>query len=142
MRIVGLVLAIALAASFATPGHADPLGSNLTSSRPLPNVGQADRRSALGRHQMSDNRNAVRQPVPGQLSQWDGHARQDWASNRYSGSWDHSHWVWGGPYTVWGGPYVPYVWGGAVPYRRYGDWGALDYPYSEWRGPTGGWGNP
>jgi hypothetical protein len=38
------------------------------------------------------------------------------------------------PYTVWGGPYVPY--------RSYGDWGALWYPYAEWRGPHGGWGNP
>ena len=40
MRIVGLVLAGALAASFATPGHADPLGSNMTFSRPVPSVGQ------------------------------------------------------------------------------------------------------
>ena len=27
-----------------------------------------------------------------------------------------------------------------MPYRSYGDWGALWYPYSEWREPTGGWG--
>jgi len=42
-----------------------------------------------------------------------------------------------------GRPLRPYVWGvPAVPYRYYGDWGALWYPYSVWRGPHGGWGNP
>ena len=142
MRIAGLVLAGALAASFARPGHADPLGLNVTSLRPVPSVGQLDHSNPWGRHQMPDRRNAVRQPMPGQPSQWDGQARPHWEPNRYSGSWG-PHRAWGGPYTVWGGPYAPYVWGGVpVPYHRYGDWGALDYPYSEWRGPTGGWGNP
>src|SRR5215475_15385093 len=56
---------------------------------------------------------------------------------------DGSHRGWAAPYTVWGAPYVPYVWGGPyVPYRSYGDWGALWYPYAEWREPHGGWGNP
>jgi len=72
MRIAGLVLAGALAASFATPGHADPLGLNVTSLRPVPSVGQLDHSNPWGRHQMPDRRNAVRQPMPGQPSQWDG----------------------------------------------------------------------
>jgi hypothetical protein len=58
-----------------------------------------------------------------------GHARQwappHWAPNRYYGGL--------GPY---GGPGVPtyWVWGPSG--------GAFDYPFSDWRGPTGGWGNP
>jgi hypothetical protein len=141
MRIVGLVLAGALAASLEAPGHADPPGSNVTSLRPVPSVGQLNHSNPWGRHQMPDTRNAVRQPMPGQPRQWTGQTRPHWEPNRHSGS-SGPHWAWGGPYTVWGGPYAPYVWGGPVPYRHYGDWGALDYPYSEWRGPTGGWGNP
>jgi hypothetical protein len=26
-----------------------------------------------------------------------------------------------------------------MPYRAYGDWGALWYPYAEWREPHSGW---
>lgn len=52
-------------------------------------------------------------PAPGQMSQWRG----GW---RPPGS----------------GPAVPtyWVWGPSG--------GAFDYPFSDWRGPTGGWGNP
>jgi hypothetical protein len=37
---------------------------------------------------------------------------------------------------------APYYGSVYVPYRSYGDWGALWYPYAEWREPHGGWGNP
>ena|SRR5271166_552635 len=48
-----------------------------------------------------------------------------WGPNGYPGGW--------GPY---GGPPVPtyWVWGPSG--------GAFDYPFADWRGPTGGWGNP
>ena len=113
------------------PPHADPLGSNMTPAGPVPGVGELDRGNTWSR-----------QPMPGHPSQRDGWARSRWGPNHDNGSWGY-HPAWGGPYTVWGGAYVPYVWGGvAVPYRRYGDWGSLEYPYSEWREPFGGWGNP
>lgn len=74
------------------------------------------------------------QPNPGYSGQREGNwARSHWAPNRFYGFWGPPE-AWGGPYTVWGGPYFPY--------RSYGDWGALSYPYAEWRGPHGGWGNP
>jgi hypothetical protein len=48
-----------------------------------------------------------------------------WGPGRFNGGW--------GPY---GGPGVPtyWVWGPSG--------GAFDYPFSDWRGPSGGWGNP
>ncbi len=48
-----------------------------------------------------------------------------WGSSHFNGAW--------GPY---GGPGVPtyWVWGP--------NGGAFDYPFSDWRGPDGGWGNP
>jgi hypothetical protein len=62
----------------------------------------------------------------GHPSQWNGQWRPPhWGPNRFYGSW--------GPY---GGPGVPTYWvyvpGSAV----------FDYPFSDWRGPTDGWGNP
>ena len=65
--------------------------------------------------------------APGPSPQWNG-ARRWWPLAGWG------PYTWGAPYTVWGGPYVPY--------RNYGDWGALWYPYAEWREPHGGWGNP
>jgi len=141
MCILG-ALAGVLALTVPMMTHADPLGSKMTSAGQVPGVAQLDRGSASGRHPRPDNRNIVRQPILGHPSQWEGWARPHWAPNRDNGSWG-PHSAWGGPYTVWGAPYVPFVWGGvAVPYRRYGDWGSLEYPYSEWREPFGGWGNP
>jgi hypothetical protein len=37
----------------------------------------------------------------------------------------------------------PYNWQGAPTYWVWGPrGGAFDYPFADWRGPTGGWGNP
>jgi hypothetical protein len=63
--------------------------------------------------------------APGGTVQW----RRGWVSppwaNRYNGGW-----------IPHGGPVVPtyWVWGP--------NGGAFDYPFADWRGPTGGWGNP
>jgi hypothetical protein len=57
-------------------------------------------------------------PAPGFAGQWtDGWHRPGWPPNRQ-----------------FGGPPVYWVWvpGSAV----------FDYPFADWRGPTGGWGNP
>lgn len=140
MRILGLALAGALTLIAAIAAHADPLGSKMTSACPVPGVAQLDRGSSSGRHLMPGEGGAVRQPVPLHPAQSDGRARPYWAPNQANGAWG-PHSAWGAAYPVWGGPYVPY---GLpyVPYRYYGDWGALWYPYAEWRGPHGGWGNP
>ena len=72
--------------------------------------------------------------TPGHSGQWGGDwARSHWAPNHFYSFWGPPE-AWGVPYIGWGVPYVPY--------RYYGDWGALCYPYAEWRGPHGGWGNP
>ena len=141
MRILGLVLAGALALFVAISAHADPLGSKMTPAGLVPGVAQLNGGSTSGRHPMPGERGAVGQPVPLHPAQSEGRGRSNWAPNHANGSWGpYSAW---GAYPVWGGPYVPYVWGvPAVPYRYYGDWGAWWYPYAEWRGPHGGWGNP
>jgi hypothetical protein len=63
-------------------------------------------------------------PPPGQL---------------WNGEWVPPHWGANHHYGVWaryGGPAVPthWVWGPSG--------GACDYPFADWRSPTGGWGNP
>jgi hypothetical protein len=59
------------------------------------------------------------QPTPG--SRGGGGHSPHWGPGRFNG---------------YGGPGVPtyWVWGPSG--------GAFDYPFSDWRGPTGGWGNP
>jgi hypothetical protein len=63
--------------------------------------------------------------VAGPSPQWKGSGRRVWAPNGPPGGWV--------PYP---GPGVPtyWVWGPSG--------GAFDYPFADWRGPTGGWGNP
>ena len=50
--------------------------------------------------------------------------------------WYPQHWVPNGARGFYGAPSVPTYWvwvpGSAV----------FDYPFADWRGPTGGWGNP
>jgi hypothetical protein len=78
---------------------------------------------------------AMTGPTPGvvQSSNWHaapvggggGRHPPHWEPGRFNGGW--------GPY---GGRGVPtyWVWGPSG--------GAFDYPFSDWRGPSGGWGNP
>jgi hypothetical protein len=136
MRILRLTLAGALALSAPMVAHAVPLGSNtgLAGTGPAPHFVQVWDSKGSGRHPAPGGVVGGWHPNPSHSKQWGGGwARPRWAPNGYYGLWG-SPGAWGGPYTVWGGPYVPY--------RSYGDWGALWYPYAEWRGPSGGWGNP
>ena len=124
MRVVGLSLAGVLALTVPIAGHAGGLGSVIgpANAGPAPGIvlvwdgGGSDRHSgAVGVH-----------PTAGRTHQWnDGGGRGHWGPNRYYGGW--------GPY---GGPGVPnyYIWvpGSAI----------FDDPFPDWRGPTGGWGNP
>ena len=106
MRVLGLVLAGALALTAPTGVHAGSLGPG---SYSMPNGWNGDWRRAPG---SSDQSNGA--PVS-------------------------RHWVPNGPPGGWvccPGPGVPtyWVWGPSG--------GAFDYPFADWRGPTGGWGNP
>jgi hypothetical protein len=114
MRILRLTLAGALALSAPMVAHAVPLGSNrgLAGTGPAPHFVQVWDGNGSGRHAAPDGGRGGWQPP-------------HWGPGRFNGGW--------GPY---GGLGVPtyWVWGPSG--------GAFDYPFSDWRGPSGGWGNP
>jgi hypothetical protein len=114
MRVLELALAgvLALAAPIAT--HAAPPGSN---------IGAAGRGPLLDFMHVGNTHGAQWLSAPG--GGGGGWHPPHWGPSRLSGGW--------GPY---GGPGVPtyWVWGPSG--------GAFDYPFSDWRGPSGGWGNP
>jgi len=108
------VLGLALAGVLAASSQvlADQRGSMSTAGRVM-NVGQA---TGAG----SDPHAA-----PGHATRWmGGWHRPGWRPNQQYGGWAPSRWA---------GP-VYWVWGPSG--------GAFDYPFADWRGPTGGWGNP
>jgi hypothetical protein len=119
MRVLGLAFAVLLAVTVPTAAHANwPL---------------------------SKMRPANSGPAPGIVLVWDGGG-----SGRHSGAfgghfrhrnggWLPPHW---GPYGYYGG-WGPYGGPGFPPYWVWGPGGgAFEYPFSDWRGPMGGWGNP
>jgi hypothetical protein len=124
MRILGLSLTAVLALIVPVVGHADAPGSvtGPANAGSAPAIVLAWDGGGSSRHL----RAVDAQPMAGRTHQWnDGGGRAHWGPNRYYGGW--------GPY---GGPGVPnyYIWvpGSAI----------FDYPFADWRGPTGGWGNP
>jgi hypothetical protein len=128
MRVLGLALAGVLALSAPMMAHAVPLGSSPEPAKtgPAPGVVQVWDSSGSGWH-----------PAPndgaGGWHQMSGHSRQ------WKGGSVPPHWGPNGPHRGWGpfgGLGVPtyWVWGPSG--------GAFDYPFADWRGPTGGWGNP
>jgi hypothetical protein len=121
MRIVGLALTGVLALRAATPAHTDPLGSKMEPARRAPGVTQVWDGVGPGGHSAA---------IGGQRTA--GHLRQ------WNGTWVRPHWRpnWNGGWVPNAGPGVPtyWVWGPSG--------GAFDYPFADWRGPTGGWGNP
>ena len=122
MRVLGLAFAILLAVTVSFAAQAN--GSNMgpASAGLAPGVvlvwdggGSGGRTGAFGG-----------QRAAGHGRQWNGQwAPQHWGPNRYYGGWG-----------AYGGPGVPTYWV-YVPGNA-----AFDYPFSDWRGPTGGWGNP
>ena len=65
--------------------------------------------------------------APPGAGQWKGGwgSQHEWRANRNRGGWGPNAWPGVPTYWVWGP-------GG----------GFFDYPFADWRGPTGGWGNP
>jgi len=114
MRVLGMALAGVLALIAPIAAHSASPGSNTgqTTTGPPPGIAQ-----------VGDGHNSNWHPAPG--GGGGGWHPSHWGPSRLNGGW--------GPY---GGPGVPtyWVWGP--------NGGAFDYPFSDWRGPSGGWGNP
>ena len=123
MRVLGLAFGALLAVTVPLTAHANgPRVMGPAKARPAPGIvlawddgGSGGRTGAFGG-----------QRAAGHTRQWNGQWRPPhWGPNRFYGAW--------GPY---GGPGVPTYWvyvpGSAV----------FDYPFSDWHGFTGGWGNP
>jgi hypothetical protein len=126
MRVVGLVLSGALAAAAPLAAHAAPPGAETgrVGAAPAPGIAQA-----------RDGNSPGWQAPPGTWGrgghQTPGHPRP-------------SH---GGSVPPHRGPFGPAVgwgpWPGVPTYWVWGpSGGAFDYPFADWRDPTGGWGNP
>jgi len=112
LRILGLALAGALALTAPIAVHSASLRSNIGP--------------------------AIAGPVPGVLQVGDGHG-SNWHPTPHvgGGGWRSPH---SGPSRFNSSPY----WGPGVP--NYYVWvpgsAVFDYPFQDWQGPTGGWGNP
>ena len=120
MHALGPALAGALAMTASIAADANGPGSNLrtTNAGPGSNIVLVWDGGGSGGH---SGANGV-----SRAQQWNrGPGFAHWGANRQYGGW--------GSY---GGPPVPTYWvwvpGSAV----------FDYPFADWRGPTGGWGNP
>ena len=125
MRIVGLILVGVLALSGPITAHAGQAGSPMgpAGAGPVPRFVQVWDGNGSGWHPAPGGWAGDWHPNPHHSGQWKGHwARSHWAPNQFYGFWGPPE-AWGVPYIGWGGPYVPY--------RYYGDWGALWYPYAE-----------
>jgi hypothetical protein len=114
VRFLGVALAGLLALMAPIAAHSASLGSS---------IGQTSTGPAPGLVQVADGHGSNWHPAPG--GGGGGSHPPYWRPSRFNGWWS--------PY---GGPGVPtyWVWGPSG--------GAFDYPFSDWRAPTGGWGNP
>jgi hypothetical protein len=124
MRVLGLAFAVLLAVIGPIAAHDNGPRSNMgpVNSGPAPGIVPVWHGRGSGGHSGAIGG----QPTAGHVRQWNGGwVPPNWGPSRYYGGW--------GPY---GGLGVPtyWVWGPSG--------GAFDYPFSDWRGPTGGWGNP
>ena len=116
MRVLRMALAGVLVLTSPIAAHA---------ALPGPKTGLAGTVVGAGTVQAAgDGHRSHWRPAPG--SRGNGWRPPLWGPNRYYGGWV--------PY--YGGPGVPtyWVWGSQG--------GAWDYPFADWRGPDGGWGNP
>jgi hypothetical protein len=117
LRNLGLALAGLLALGATVVAHADSLVRAGVGTAP-----------AIVR--VSDDGGSGRHSAPGDQRRTFGHAGQ------WTRGWVPRCWGPNGGWVPYCGPAVPtfWVWGPGG--------GAFDYPFADWRGPTGGWGNP
>jgi hypothetical protein len=121
MRALGPALAGILAVTVPIAAHASGPSSSVNTG-PAPCImlvrdggGSGQPAGAIGAH-----------TTAGHMHQW-------------KGGWVSPHWGPHGQPLGWG----PHGWQGVPTYWVWGpSGGAFDYPFSDWRGPTGGWGNP
>jgi hypothetical protein len=122
MRLLGLAFAAVLAVIVPIAAHANEPRSSIGPA----NAGPAARivlvwdGNGSGRHPAPVGWGGGWHPGTGRVSQWNGvSVPPPWGPNHpYGGPAGPTYWVWGP--------------GG----------GAFDYPFADWRGPHGGWGNP
>ena len=124
MRVLGLVLAGALALTVTATAQAAPLGSHMRplGADPAPGIAQVWDGDRPGWHPAPNGRTGGGHQVTGHSRRWNG----GWVPRRWGPNGPPGGWAPGVP-TYW-------VWGPSG--------GAFDYPFADWRGPTGGWGNP
>jgi hypothetical protein len=123
MRVLGLAFAVLLSVTVSVAAQANGPRSNMGPANPGPapgivvwdGGGSGGHSRAIGGQRTADH-----------VRLWNGQwVPPHWGPSRFNGWW--------GPYR---GPGVPtyWVWGPSG--------GAFDYPFTDWRGPAGGWGNP
>src|SRR5205823_8573942 len=111
-----------MAAQAAAPGSTTAPAA----AGPAPVIAQGPNGNSLGWHPSPNGWSRGSHQAPGHTRQSNGRAGpQHWGPNGVPRGW--------GPYP---GPGIPtyWVWGPSG--------GAFDYPFADWRGPTGGGGNP
>ena len=121
MRVLGLALAAAMAISLPIAAHADGAGRGRGSATagPMPGIGLTGAGPAMDTFAaIGGGRPAAGQSHRGRVSPLG-------RGSPFAPAW-----------IPFGGPGVPayWVWGPSG--------GGFDYPFADWRGPTGGWGNP
>jgi hypothetical protein len=129
MRVFGLALAGVLALTVNTvAAQAAPLKSHMrpVGAGPAPRVVQVWDGNRPGWHPVPNGRGGGWQQMPSHFAPMErrmGSAAM--GPNAPPGGWG-----------LYPGPGVPtyWVWGPSG--------GTFDYPFADWRGPTGGWGNP
>ena len=128
MRVLGLALAGVLALTAPVAAQFAPPGSRMgpAAAGPASVIPQVPNGNGPGRHPAPNGWGRAGHQIPGHPRQWNGGpVPPHWGPNGIPGGW--------GPYPGLGVP-TYWVWGPSG--------GAFDYPFSDWRGPTGGWGNP
>jgi hypothetical protein len=128
VRVLKLALAGVLALVVPLAGRADPVGSKKgpVGAVQAPGIVQVWGGNGPGYHPMPNGWDGDWRRLPSPSRQWNGGSvSRRWWPNGPPGGW-----------ACCLGPSVPtyWVWGPSG--------GAFDYPFSDWRGPTGGWGNP
>jgi len=127
MRVLGLALAGVLALTAPVAAQFAPPGSKMgPAGGPAPVIAPVPNGNGPGWHPAPNGWGRAGHQVPGHPRQRNGMpVRPHWGPNGIPGGW--------GPYVGLGVP-TYWVWGPSG--------GAFDYPFADWRGPTGGWGNP
>ena len=128
MRVLGLALAGVLALTAPVAAQVAPPGSKMgpAAAGPAPVMAQVPNGNGPGWPRAPNGWGGGGHQVPGHPRQWNGGSvSPHWGPHGRPGGW--GRYPWPGVPTYW-------VWGPSG--------GAFDYPFADWRGPSGGWGNP